>query len=43
MNKAEKMSVKARIANPRQPLDLQANNLVVLINKQTDKVNQRAS
>jgi hypothetical protein len=30
-------------ANPRQPLDLQANNLVVLINKQTDKVNQRAS
>jgi len=29
--------------NPRQPLDLQANNLVVLINKQTDKVNQRAS
>jgi hypothetical protein len=33
----------ARITNPRQPLDLQANNLVVLINKQTDKVNQRAS
>ena len=27
----------------RYPLDLQANNLVVLINKQTDKVNQRAS